>query len=96
MKKSICIFLALLYLSIGNYKAQSLTCNSEDKFYKKWKESKLYVVKTTDKEINNRLEKAVKDIFPNYAATVSDGYRNEFFCYCILSRAVQSKTKCLG
>jgi len=70
--KKIQLLLLITVSAVSSYKAQILGTSSEDKIYKAWKQSKLYVVKSVDENINARLETAVKDAFPNYTAAVSE------------------------
>jgi hypothetical protein len=58
-------------------KAQILGTNSEDKMYKAWKQSKLYVVKTANDEINERLEATAKTVFPNFQSAVTEAEANK-------------------
>ncbi len=63
--------LLLAFLTITNaYKAQIVDADTKKKI-EAWKQSKLYVVKTSDNDINSELENAVKSSFSNYAETVS-------------------------
>lgn len=70
--KKLQLTLLLLISIVSNYNAQVIGANTDDKIYKAWKSSKLYVVKSVNEEINTRLEEAVKASFPNYTATVSE------------------------
>lgn len=61
-----------MLIAFTNYSlAQVIYGDYADKKYSAWKQSKLYVVKTTDNEINTELENAIKASFQNYAGTVS-------------------------
>jgi len=70
MKKITLFMLGMVSLA-GTCASQTLGTSSEDKMYKAWKQSKLYVVKTENAEINARLESAAKADYPNFASAVS-------------------------
>jgi hypothetical protein len=71
MKKFKLVLLVLISF-VSTYNAQTIGPHNQDKMYKAWKQSKLYVVKTANTEITSKLEEAVKASFPNYTSTVSE------------------------
>lgn len=70
--KKIQALLVIMLSFIGVYKAQILGTNSEDKMYKAWKASKLYVVKTVNPEINAQMESVAKATYPNFVSAVTE------------------------
>ncbi len=71
MKKLNLLF--IMIVALGTLcKAQIIGVNYEDKMYKAWTTSKLYVVKTTNDDVNAKLEAAAKAAFPNFASAVTE------------------------
>jgi len=69
MKKLNFVF-ALLLIFVSNYGTAQII--GHPKKYGIWKQSKLYVVKTVNEEINTALENSAKASFPNFAGSVSE------------------------